>query len=172
MNIQLGVYDPFSAAWRDEYYPLDLPLEWRLDYLANAYRVCVIPWRQLDGAVLECPPGLRAFVAVPCSVMSPTSPGSSWVGCASLVFEPDLDAPPPIEVTHCATPIVDGWRLAYEGRWLVKLAPPAPFELRGLRRRIEALAAEMPDDAEVDLTIAGTPHQLEQIKIMLALMGY
>ncbi|MGF1547115.1 MAG: hypothetical protein ACFCUG_07295 [Thiotrichales bacterium] len=174
MRLELGIYDPFSTAWENEYYPLDLPPDWRLDYLANDYRVCVVPAQRLVGGDLACPPGLRGFIALTkastCDVRAGL-PASGWAG---RVLEPDSAQAPSDLDRSVGIPAPDeaGWRWVRGEYWLVKYRVPAPFDLREIRRRIDALEAATPADATVLLAVDGDPNHLEQIKVMLALLGY
>jgi len=42
-NLQIGTYGWQYEAWRDAFYPEDLPEDWMLDYYGNAYRVVMVP---------------------------------------------------------------------------------------------------------------------------------
>jgi len=41
-NLQIGTYGWQYEAWRDVFYPEDLPEDWMLDYYGNAYRVVMV----------------------------------------------------------------------------------------------------------------------------------
>jgi len=42
-NLQIGTYGWQYDAWRDNFYPEDLPTEWMLDFYANSYRSVLVP---------------------------------------------------------------------------------------------------------------------------------
>ena len=42
-NMQVGAYGWDYADWHKNFYPEDLPEDWRLDFYANTYRVVLVP---------------------------------------------------------------------------------------------------------------------------------
>lgn len=45
-NMQVGAYGWNYKDWHNHFYPEDLPVDWRLDYYANTYRVVMVPEKQ------------------------------------------------------------------------------------------------------------------------------
>lgn len=52
LNLQLAAVDWDHDHWQGEFYPHDLPSQWRLTYYANEYRQVLVPARYWDNAGL------------------------------------------------------------------------------------------------------------------------
>ena len=55
-NIHVGAYGWDNESWQRNYYPEDLPKDWRLDFYANSYRVTLVPeteWLSWDNEQIE-----------------------------------------------------------------------------------------------------------------------
>ncbi len=155
MHITLGVYDPFARTWLEGFYPDDLPEDWRLDYLANAYRAFALPASRRTLVAAALPAGLEAFL-----VADAPLPAEMVSGWKALVTLPDAQSQPMQRVT-----------LQGGVEWVL-LRPGEPLNLREIRASVERLEAELSPQARVYLMIEAPPAALEQVRVMLELMGY
>jgi hypothetical protein len=140
MEIAVAAYGWQGGEW-DDFYPDDLPLEWRLDYYANEFFSVLVPhaeWSVLDDEALlywqeevsddftffwELPAGEEAGVARLQSLLANEAFGAHWGGVVDL----SLDSP-------CAQrPFVDGA--------LAMLRLTENLELRPLREAMEGAMA-------------------------------
>lgn len=53
VEVLIGVYGWEHRDWCDDFYPEDLPSDWRLDFCANVLRLIVVPTAQLNQAGCE-----------------------------------------------------------------------------------------------------------------------
>ncbi|MCG8426864.1 MAG: hypothetical protein MI754_05855 [Chromatiales bacterium] len=53
MGVMIGALGWEHAGWQDDYYPDDLPSDWRLSYYANDFPAVMLPWESWGDASLK-----------------------------------------------------------------------------------------------------------------------
>lgn len=174
VELLIGVYGWEGRDWGSDYYPEDLPVEWRLDYCANALRLLVVPEQQLAAA--DC------------------DDVAEWSEAADeglvLLFE---TKPRHLEICDnvdggvfgLLAPMASDGLSGGEWRWRVlnsvKGAPsrvafscfaqtPSPAELR---RKIDQLVAESPEGESIAWVLDGKAAMVaaEQARVLVEMMG-
>ncbi len=155
------------AAWSENYYPHDLPQEWRLTYYANEFRGVLVPagqWRSADEATLldwidDVHETFRFYIelAQPVSMSQEQSKAAllgrhfaAWVLPQSEVEDGG--------VTRCRLEGMQGARLAF------LLDAAMLGDLVAQRHLLERLAAEARGERELPLFLDGKHWPVERLR--------
>lgn len=173
-RLLLGTVDWRRADWQADYYPHDLPADWRLSYLANDCDCVMLPAGQwcvddegLDAAVDEAPESLLFLLQAP----GPESPSprhlARFDGCrVALLAENPVTARPtwPQFVAAAADRWADASDATLVERWVLE-----SVDLRQLRARAAVL------DPRVRMLLvdgpAAGPRLIAELRTLLQLMG-
>ncbi len=178
-NLKVGVFDWPRFAQGQDFYPDDLPLEWRLNYYANAFETACLPLSALPqpGETRQewldsLPPGFRLDLWIDEPVQKiplPRELGAAQAGW--LIHETPL---PPVEGWRQACPDALLWRPGDKQFRPLALLPHAD-SIAQLREWIEtwlmlAKGADSPDSLWLEAATV-TPDQLEALRQLVELMG-
>ena len=179
--LKVGVFDWPRFARGQDFYPDDLPPEWRLNYYANAFETACLPLSALPGPGEEreewldsLPPGFRLDLWIDDPALAGTIPlprelGEAEAGC--LLCETTL---PSVEGWRRVDPDALLWRPGEERFRPVALLPRAD-SVPQLREWIESWLSLSEQSGNADcLWVEGsavTPGQLEALRQLVELMG-
>jgi hypothetical protein len=174
----LGVVGWERTDWQQNYYPTDLPAEWRLSYLANDADCVLLPaqaWyhglssaaaARLDAALSEAPEGLSFLLAVTADAPPPSAALARFAGRnAGLLVEGDPLLPRDLP----------RWQATGAGSWVgedgstVSIWHLASTDLGEWRRRAESL-----DSNQHALLLDGpaaSPASVIELRTLLQLLG-
>lgn len=179
VRVDVGVWDWRSPAWRLDYYPEELPDEWRAAYYANEFRCAGLPagaWSValLPGWCEDLPEDFALWLEIgPGQLAEPGSvPALAALGSrlAGVWLRPDA-APQPLR--DAGIRVIEGlWDARrHMGEAAVGLyRPGAQLDLHAARRVLEAFAAA-PGLPRRQLLVAGSPQQLARLRELGELLG-
>ncbi|MEJ2478704.1 MAG: hypothetical protein P8Y78_00755 [Acidihalobacter sp.] len=179
VRVDVGAWDWQRPVWRREYYPEELPEEWRAAYYANEYRCAGLPahawsveslaawredlpetfslWMEVGPAQLAEAGSVQALVAL----------GSRLAGVWASP-EADLAMLRAAGIRVIAPPR-EAWRHGDEAAAGL-YRPGAELDLRAARGMLEAFAFA-PGPLRRQLLVAGSPAQLARLRELGELLG-
>lgn len=179
VRIDVGAWDWANQRWRREYYPEDLPEEWRATYYANEFRCAGLPadawsapqlaaWREdlpeTFALWLECG---RAQLAEPQTLPALAALGKRLAG---VWLQANTDAGP---LREAGIRVIDAPWDAENGTGETAAGlyrPGAELDLRAARGVLDAFAAA-PGPQRRQLLVAGSPAQLGRLRELGELLG-
>jgi hypothetical protein len=179
IRIDIGVWGWASQCWCREYYPEDMPEEWRATYYANEFRCAGLPadaWSvpQLEAWREDLPASFALWLECGQTQLadSATTPAMIALGerLAGVWLLEDANAGP---LREAGIHVIDAPWGAEEGRGeasagLYRLG--ATLDLRAARGVLEAFAVA-PGPQRRQLLVEGSPVQLAQLRELGELLG-
>lgn len=181
MPVSLGSSQCLGPLWQGDYYPNDLPDDWRLDYYANDYSAVLLPAQVLSQGWLQeidWPEGLKTVVEI-----APEDPGrEDWPLIHSRLQKLQSQGAVIVgsdrrshTLEQAGLSIVywhdypEGVKLAQvsENHQIIHREIPEAADLRELRQWLERLDA----DREIWLFLDAAPEVLARVRVLLELMG-
>ncbi len=173
-RLLLGMVDWRRADWMGDYYPEDLPADWRLSYLANDCECVMLPAEQwcvddegLDAAVDDAPESLLFLLQTAVRGLPSARHLARFDGCrVALLAEKPVAAGPawPQFLAAGADCWADASGAALVERWVLEST-----DLRRLRDRAAVL------DPKVRMLLidgpAANPGIVPELRTLLQLMG-
>jgi hypothetical protein len=179
VRVDVGAWDWQSPTWREEYYPEELPQEWRAAYYANEFRCAGLPaaawsaaqlkaWREdlpeHFALWLECGPAQLADPeVVPALAALGSRLAGVWLG----------EAADPAALRAAGIRVIEApWdarrRMGEAAAGLYRA--DTELDLRAAREVLEAFAA-VPGPQCRQLLVAGSPAQLSRLRELGELLG-
>lgn len=173
-RLLLGTAGWVRPDWVADYYPPDLPADWRLGYYANDCDCVLLTRADLEGLdvelladmLSETPDGFRCFIETGAELQSDALSGlRDEPRCVQLVDDANPGGGLPVQWAALGDGI---WQAPDGGARLVRWSVDGD-DLRALRTRAETL-----DAAAVALVIDGPradPGRIGELRTLLELMG-
>lgn len=178
MSLSLGAYNIFTDAWLNEFFPEDLPADWRIEYYSNEFDLLHLPaslWDDAEFNLLEMtlPDEMTGILEVtqPLTQHQRWAEVTAWAEQQNTILAVGEGAAQCSEKTRQFTIGEDcgtAMSAVSDNLQLLRLQPK-PFNLKQMRAELEKLLHTDHDEALVILD--GTPAQLDQTRTLIELMG-
>ncbi len=182
--VVIGARGWLHPGWEGEYYPDDMPPEWRLDYYAHLFRSVLVPWEDWRGIddvtqwTEDVGDEFRFFLELPCDAGEQARQrletlavqfGSCWGGLLVTgdTMVTDFDGLPPGIVARDGEGQACAWRDGRNCRGArIGLVGDdvAAGDLRTLKERIVAFMTQGDDDAILYLFFEGRPPSVRSMQ--------
>lgn len=175
----VGAVGISGMGW-DEWYPEDLPPEWRLGYYANEFQVVLIPesdwcvWSNDDWQELDWPDHLLVIIEVSGASIDAFQrllsafEDHALAGCHYLCRDVETQALLP--ASSCLEVVVnnEGWS-ASDDDWVVSFLNVDVADLKSVRRKIEASEAWQAENGALLFDVG--PIELNKLKTLVELLA-